>query len=193
MGCGILKKEVKLIIKKNQWPLDTLFLDSALHVDFNKLSKYLTSALNRHQGKNIIVFYGCCHPLMDQMLEKEKTFRTRGQNCVDMLLGYPLFSEELAKGAFFLLEDWALRWDHVITKYFGTNEKLIKDIFQGDRQYLLCVRTPCSGDFESLAEQAGQKAGMPLKWMDTGLEHLESILLEAVTRKMKEMQCHAQE
>jgi len=191
IGCGILKKEVKLLIKKNQWPLDTLFLDSALHVDFKKLSDSLTSALDRHHGRNIMVFYGCCHPLMEQMLEKEKTFRTVGQNCVDMLLGYPLFSEELAKGAFFLLEDWALRWDHVVTKNFGTNEKILKDIFQEDRKYLLCVKTPCSGEFTALAEEAGKKVGLPLKWMDAGLDHLESVLLEVVTKKMKEIQCQA--
>ncbi|QTA80831.1 DUF1638 [Desulfonema limicola] len=193
IGCGILKKEIKLIIEKNKWPLDTLFLDSALHIDFKKLSGKLTSALEKHHGKNIIVFYGCCHPLMEQILEKEHTFRTRGQNCVDILLGYEFFSEELAKGAFFLLEDWALRWDHVVTKTFGNNEKILKDIFQGDRKYLLCVRTPCSGSFEVMAEQAGKKVGLPIKWTDSGLEHLESVLTEAVAKKMKELECKTQE
>jgi len=72
IGCGILKKEVKLLIEKNGWPLDTFFLDSALHIDFDKLSKSLASALARHSGRDIIVFYGSCHPLMEKMLAETK-------------------------------------------------------------------------------------------------------------------------
>ena len=185
IGCGILKHEIRLLIQKNGWPLDTLFLNSALHVDFGKLEKSLTSALKRHQGKKILVFYGCCHPLMEKILKDADTFRTTGQNCVDMLLGHSLFSEELEKGAFFLLEDWARRWEHVVTKYFGGNEDILKDIFQGDRKYLLCLRTPCSKDFTALAHEAGRKTGLPLSWMDVNLDHLESVLREAVKKGLK--------
>ena len=30
LGCGILRKETRLLIEKNRWPMDTMFLDSAL-------------------------------------------------------------------------------------------------------------------------------------------------------------------
>jgi hypothetical protein len=184
LGCGILKKEVDFLIQKNGWPLETLFLDSALHVDFNRLSKSLTSALARHRGENVIVFYGTCHPLMEQMLAESKTFRTRGQNCVEMLLGHDLFTQELANGAYFLLEDWARRWEHILTKTFNTkNQDLICDIFQGDRKYLLGLRTPCSDDFTDEAEAAGRMVGLPLRWRDVPLGHLESVLLEAIERR----------
>lgn len=188
VGCGILKKEIRLIIRKNNWPIDTLFLDSALHVDFGRLEKALESALAGCCGENVIVFYGCCHPLMDKILEEIGTFRTEGQNCVAMLLGHSHFSEELANGAFFLLEEWALRFDHVMTKTFGGNPKLMKEMFQSDRNHLLCLRTPCSGDFTADAEAAGRKLGVPIRWMDVTLGRLEKVLKKAVRKGMLKFQ-----
>lgn len=187
VGCGILKKEVAFLIRKNGWPLETIFLDSALHVDFARLANGLTSALAAHREEQTIVFYGTCHPLMERMLAEAHTFRTRGQNCCEMLLGHDLFTEELAGGAYFLMEEWARRWEHIQTKTFNTtNRELIRDIFQGDRKYLLGLRTPCSGDFTAEAEASGRVVGLPLRWLDVSLDHLESVLGEAIARKQGE-------
>lgn len=188
-GCGILHKEIRWLIEKNSWPLDTVFLDSALHINFEKLSDQLTKAFAKHQDREIVVFYGTCHPLMEGILQKGKTFRTKGQNCVDILLGNDLFNKELLNGAFFLLEDWARRWQYITQKTFGTNIDLIREIFQGDRKYLLCLKTPCSGDFSAKAEAAGALVGVPIRWMEVGLDHLESVLQDMITRKLREIEC----
>lgn len=188
LGCGILKKEVEFLIAGNDWPMDTLFLDSALHADFDSLAKGLTSALARHRDENVIVFYGTCHPLMERMLDEAHAFRTRGQNCCEMLLGHDLFSRELTNGAYFLLEEWARRWEDIQARTFNTkNLDLIRDIFQGDRKYLLGLRTPCSGDFTAEAEAAGRMVGLPLRWLDVSLDHLESVLLEAMVCRQGEV------
>ncbi len=71
VGCGILKKEIRWLIEKNQWPVEAIFLNSALHVDFDQLGRSLTSVLSAHRERNIIVFYGCCHPLMDQIVQRK--------------------------------------------------------------------------------------------------------------------------
>jgi hypothetical protein len=186
IGCGILRKEIRFLINKNGWPLDVFFLDSALHIDFDDLSRSLTSALARYSGRNVIVFYGCCHPFMENILEEAKTIRTTGQNCVEMLLGHELFTEELSNGAFFLMEDWARRWDVILKKTLGDNEEVWKAVYQGDRKYIACINTPCSGDFRADAEMAGKKVGLPLKWINTPLDNLESVLRELITRKMRE-------
>jgi len=189
VGCGILEKEVKWLIQKNNWPVDAFFLDSALHIDFDKLSKSLMSALAKHSGRDIIVFYGSCHPLMEKMLEDAKTFRIPCQNCVEMLLGKTRFTEELSNGAFFLLEEWARRWDDVVTKTYGKNRKILWDIFHEDRKYLLCLRTACSGDFKGDAEEVCSMVGLPLRWLDVSLDHLESVLQTAITQKMERVEC----
>jgi len=183
MGCGILQREVDYLIRKNNWPLETLYFDSALHVDFNKLDRCLTSSLAEHDKDDVIVFYGTCHPLIDDITMKAHACRTRGQNCVEMLLGVDVFTEELSNGAYFLLEDWARRWKSIMMQTFGTqNMKVIKEIFRGDRTYLLGLRTCCSGDFTVEAESAARMMDMPLKWRDVDLDHLESVLAEAVDR-----------
>lgn len=185
LGCGILKKEVEFLIAKNGWPLDTDFLDSSLHVNFEKLERELQSGLRRNQGREVVVFYGACHPHMDNMLKVANTFRTEGQNCVEMLLGREKFMEELARGAFFLLEDWALRWDEAIGNTFGHNPDVVREIFQLSNKSLLCLRTPCSGDFSKEAGEIGIKTGLPVRWMDAGLEHLEEVLRCAVERQQQ--------
>ncbi len=183
VGCGILRKEIRFLIEKNAWPVQTSFLDSALHVDFDELSKKLTAVLSRNAERELLVFYGTCHPGMDAILDSANAFRTAGQNCVEMLLGPERFNEELEKGAFFLLEEWARRWERIVTKTFGPNREVMREIIQGDRRFLLCVSTPCSGDFTAEAEAAGRLVGLPIRWLSVSLDHLESVLKEAVLRR----------
>lgn len=187
VGCGILKNEIGYLINRNSWPVDTIFINSALHVDFEAISKGLTSVLRKNADRNAIVFYGECHPLMDKILQDNNTFRTPGQNCIEMLLGIDQYIEELNKGAFFLLEEWALHWDHTIWKTFGNNQQIIKDIFHEDRKYILGIKTPCSGEFERQAIDAAKKVDLPLRWKQVSLEHLESILQHAIGRKKEDM------
>jgi len=191
LGCGILQKEIRFLIEKNGWPLETHFLDSSLHIDFDKVSQSLTCSLTRNSGREAVVFYGACHPLMETILGTAGTFRTSGQNCVEMLLGPERFTSELEQGAFFLLEEWAHCWERIVTATMGTNRAVIREMYQGDRGYLLCVSTPCSGDFCSEAEQAGKLVGLPLRWLDVSLDHLEMVLQEAIDRKMRESLCRS--
>lgn len=183
LGCGILRKEIHFLVEKNAWPLDTYFLDSSLHIDFDKLSQALTAALRHQADRETVVFYGACHPLMDQILAAAGTFRTDGQNCVEMLLGHGRFTAELEQGAFFLLEEWAQRWEQITAATFGTNPEVIRELYQSDRNYLLGITTPCSDNFQAEAEQAARLAGLPLRWLDVPLDHLETVLQEAINRK----------
>lgn len=184
LGCGILRKEVSFLIEKNGWPLDTDFLDSGLHVNFGKLAHELQTGILRNKGRDIVVFYGCCHPCMEKILETAHTFRTEGQNCVEMLLGRDKFMDELTNGAFFLIEEWALRWDEAIGETFGNNPGAVREIFQLSSKSLLCLRTPCSGDFEEAADAVSGKIGLPVRWLDVGLDHLEDVLRRIVVRKL---------
>jgi hypothetical protein len=185
VGCGILHKEVDYLIRKNGWHVETQFLDSALHNYLNRLSSQLEGALdfNEGKGRQTIVFYGSCHPLMDGILNRHRTLRTHGQNCIDMLLGHDRFMAELARGAYFLLEDWALTWEPMITEAFGNRPSVIREIFHSSHKYVVAIRTPCSTDFTAAAEAAARFVDLPLEWMDVTLDHLESVLAEAIDRK----------
>ncbi len=180
IGCGILKREIEAVILKNNWALDTLFLDSSLHVNFEKLSCSLISALAANRDREVVVLYGECHPLMDKLLSLADVTRIHGQNCVEMLLGRELFTRHLSQGAFFLLEEWARRWDAVVGETFSMNPEIARSVFQGDRKYILAVKTPCSGTFKEEAEHAAEKVGLPLQWIEASLDNLEKTLTSAV-------------
>ncbi|MDP3683394.1 MAG: hypothetical protein Q8S01_05625, partial [Ignavibacteria bacterium] len=66
---------------------------------------------------------------------------------------------------------------------FGGNREIVRQIFKEDRKYVLALRTPCSGDFEKEAGLMAQYVGLPLKWMDVGLDNLESVLLSTFKRR----------
>ncbi|MBI4995296.1 MAG: DUF1638 domain-containing protein [Rhodocyclales bacterium] len=187
VGCGILHKEVDYLVARNGWNVETEFLDSALHNYLNRLAKELDGALTSDEqaGRDTVVFYGSCHPQMDSILQRHDTVRTHGQNCIVMLLGYELFMKELAKGAYFLLEDWALTWEPMLTQAFGDNRKVLREIFHSSHKYMIAIRTPCSGDFKAAAEAAAAYVDLPLQWLDVGLEHLESVLAEAIASKQQ--------
>lgn len=187
IGCEILRQEIDWLIQKHHWPVETLYLDSTLHCGLDRLAQALQEALAANRHRQVLVFYGGgCHPRIEDILRAQHTFRTEGQNCIEMILGPEMFQEELRNGAYFLFEDWARRWDEVMTKAFGTsNREIVREIFQGDRSHLLCLRTPGSRDFAAEAEQAGQSVGLPLKWRDVTLEHLEAVLEGAVTQGLQ--------
>ncbi len=186
VGCSILHKEVDSLIKKNNWHLETHYLNSALHNYLGRLSKELNEALDEEalKGNNTLVFYGNCHPHMDRYLDSHQTCRTRGQNCIVMLLGYEYFMQELSQGAFFLLEDWALSWEKILTEFFGDNISVIREIFHSSHKYILAIRTPCSSDFSRAAKKAASFVDLPLRWLDVDLQELEAVMAEAIQDKL---------
>jgi hypothetical protein len=188
LACGILGKETRRLIGKNGWPVDAAFLDSSLHVDFGLLEAGLRSALSRCAGERVAVFYGACHPHLDRILSADASFRTPVENCVEALLGRDAYLRELEQGAFFLFEEWARRARRLMLLPFGGSEAVAREVYR-ERKYLLCIRTPCSADFRAEAEDAGRLVGLPLRWMDASLDHLESLLEATIARRLEEAPC----
>jgi hypothetical protein len=181
-GCDILKAEVLAIIAKRGWVADTRFLDSALHLNLGGLGAGVQGLLDGATDREVVVLYGDCHPLMDHMLDRPRAVRVDGQNCIEMLIGRERFMQELSDGAYFLIEPWARRWREITLNTFGPNLAVAGQIFRNQCHYLLAVRTPCSDDFTADAEAAATMVGLPLRWMDVDLEHLDAVLTAAVER-----------
>lgn len=182
IGCGILEKEIRFLIEKNCWQNRTAFLPSGLHVDFARLQSSLEKCLRHYAGHPAVVFYGACHPRMDQILDEAHVIRTPGQNCVDIYLGHKMFCRELEQGAFFLFEDWALHWEEIVGAVMPGDPEIMRSIFRSAHKYLLAIRTPCSGDFSAEAEAVSAMTSLELRWVDVGLEHLEANLAATLGR-----------
>lgn len=182
IGCGILQKEIRFLVEKNGWHLSMTFLPSGLHVDFDKLQHTLEKSLQLHAGEHVVVFYGACHPRMDQILDAAAVIRTPGQNCVDIYLGHEMFCRELEQGAFFLFEDWALHWKEIVGAVMPGDPEIMRSIFRSAHKYLLAIRTPCSGDFSAAAREVSDMTSLELRWIDAGFEHLEANLAATLDR-----------
>jgi hypothetical protein len=183
-GCGILQAEVRFLVGKHGWPLDLRFFDPVLHCDLQRLETALSGTLRQDPERPTVVFYGVCHPLMDRIVADHRAVRTEGQNCVEMLLGHERFTAALADGAYFLLEEWARDWGEMMARTFG-NVRVAREIFHGDRTHLLAIRTPCSRPFDAEAAAAAEMVGVPVRWTDVTLDHLESVLATAVAPMME--------
>ena len=182
IGCGILEKEIRYLAKKNNWSQHLIFLPSGLHVDFDKLRNSLEKCLPQYKEKPGAIFYGTCHPCMDEILAGTQCSRTPGQNCVDIYLGRDRFSQELQQGAFFLFEDWALHWKEIVGSVMPGDPDIMRNIFRSAHKYLLAIRTPCSGDFTAEAQTISDMTSLELRWIDIGLEKLEKNLRETLNR-----------
>ncbi|MCF6246348.1 MAG: DUF1638 domain-containing protein [Desulfobacula sp.] len=158
-----------------------------MHVNFKKLQTKLEKGLKERGELPTIVFYGACHPLMEKVLLRWKAIRTPGQNCVEILLGHDLFTEEIEKGAFFLMEDWARRFKYVTGLAFNDNIEVTREIFQMGHNYMLGIRTPLSQSFVKDAEKASQMVDLPLHWMDITLDHLEKRMEQAIEQRKNEL------
>lgn len=95
-----------------------------------------------------------------------------GCDCIALLLGAAVRQREAEAGALFLVEDWAREWPRWAAATFGGGEAVVREIIARDHRYLLCLRTPGSGDFGAAAAEAGRLAGLPVRWREVGLEHL---------------------
>lgn len=187
IGCGILQKEVSFVLEKNGWSLEAAFLPSGLHVDFERLQNSLEKCLTQYAGQTALVFYGACHPRMEQILDANDVSRTPGQNCVDIYLGHEMFCRELEQGAFFLFEDWALHWKEVIGSVMPGDPEIMRSIFHSAHKYLLAIRTPCSSDFSAEAQAISEMIALELRWVDVGLEYLETNLAATLQRSREKV------
>ena len=141
VSCGILKKEIESLISKNNWPINTVFLDSSLHVEPDRLLSSLIIVLSRHRERKVSVIFGACHPMLDDVLAMLGIKRMQAQNCIGMLIGKKIFEEQLSDGAFFLLEDWARKWVRILEKTFGDSPEMIKQVFQQGHKYNTCSQS----------------------------------------------------
>jgi len=114
VSCGIFREEIEFLVRQKGLSADVIFLDAALHVNFDKLKSRLTEALGkcRQAGREVKVVYGHCHPEMIEILELGGAKRIMAGNCLEAFVG----AEEIARldkeaKTFFLTSGWVNNWE----------------------------------------------------------------------------------
>lgn len=114
IGCGIFQEELRHLAEKGLFDGNIIFLDAALHVNFDKLKAQLEQALEKTKetGKELKVLYGHCHPDMIEILDRYGAKKLAAGNCLEAMIG----PEEMIRlnaeaTSFFLSVGWVNNWE----------------------------------------------------------------------------------
>jgi hypothetical protein len=114
ISCGIFHEELKHLAQEGLFGENIMFLDAALHVNFDKLKTQLEHALEqaKETGAELRVIYGHCHPDMTEILERYGAKRLAAGNCLEAMVG----PEEVIRlnaeaTSFFLSAGWVNNWE----------------------------------------------------------------------------------
>ncbi len=124
--CGVLKQEVELLQKNILKSLETpIFIGSMLHMYPKKLEDCLKQVLSKKNvlNKKVLIIYGDCCPKMGAFSDNKRVFRTKCNNCCDLLLGSSEYRRLAHEGVFFLLPEWAKRWKEIFSDHLGLNQQ----------------------------------------------------------------------
>ncbi|MBA4373026.1 MAG: hypothetical protein C0402_09235 [Thermodesulfovibrio sp.] len=116
ISCGIFKAELEYLARAGRFNGEVVFLDAALHVNFDKLKKHLEAALSTADkpGASLRVLYGYCHPDMSGILGAHGAEKIRAGNCLEAIIGAAEIQRLDAEAkTFFLTAGWINNWENM--------------------------------------------------------------------------------
>ncbi|MFC1942726.1 DUF1638 domain-containing protein [Chloroflexota bacterium] len=190
--CGILQKEVERLIEGNKLPVEPVFLEARLHVDFGELGKYLNQVIkecSKDSSRGVIVVYGdLCHPKMKEIIGNyDNVAKVNALNCIDCLLGGhgKLLDIDPNYDYFYLSPGWMpsnSKWNLLFKPvFYGTSTEEIKQRFSKLKGILLLDSLEDLDKFNDEIEKFSNHTGLPiLDKKDVGLERFKELILETI-------------
>ncbi len=114
ISCGIFAEEIRYLVREGLFPGNVVFLDAALHVNFDKLKARLEQALEaaKPAGAAPRVIYGHCHPQITEILGRFGARKLAAGNCLEALVGADEIQRLNAEAtSFFLSAGWVNNWE----------------------------------------------------------------------------------
>jgi hypothetical protein len=174
ISCGMLEDELEYLLRKHGNDTAPLYLDPALHVNFDKLKAALTRALEEaHQaGRQTKVIYGYCHPEMAEILEPYCATRIGAANCLEALLGAAEMARIEAGGkVIYLTAGWLREWKRMVAAGAEDLGLDSRNMF-GDYRAVLVLDTGVSPIDEVEVEEFSAYANLPVERVDVSLDNL---------------------
>jgi hypothetical protein len=161
---------------------DVLFLDAALHVNFDRLKERLVRALeeNKKQGSRIKVLYGNCHPEMRKIIESYGAKKIDAINCIEAIVG----SEELRKinaegKSFFLTAGWINNWENIFAAGRADLNIDFRSMFTDYKRVIVFDAGVIPID-ESKVDQFSRFTGLPVERRQISLSNLFELLMSVL-------------
>lgn len=123
LGCGIFKREFSLLPESLRSAFHPVFLDSMLHMEPARLDLILKNALEKTEAEQVVLAFGDCSPHLPDFDNHARTVRVAGCNCCEIWLGGQRYGELRKEAVFFMMPEWALRWEHIIKEELGLKTK----------------------------------------------------------------------
>ncbi len=191
--CGILKKEIQKLVTENSLQVKLHFLDAGLHIDYAKLEKVLTSAIevcSKRGAKGVVVVYGdLCHPKIKKIVGKySNSMKVNALNCIDCLLGGhgKLLQIDPNSDHFYLSPGWmpsSVENNEYFRQVFDWSQKQIKTLFIDLKGVILIDSLGNLDEFESDVEKFCYNTGLKVtNKKEVGIRGLKAVLLEAIKK-----------
>lgn len=174
IGCSIFKLELEALKASGKLHFPLYFLDSGLHMDPSKLESLLTPLLEGEldEGRRVILAYGDCHAHMADLDARPCVARTAGINCCEILLGREAYRKGRRDGAFFVLPEWAIRWQEVFKTLLGLDRSNMEGLMQDMHSKLVYLDTGLLPTPTEELDAFSEYCGLPWEAMEVSLEPL---------------------
>jgi len=131
-------------------------------------------------GDDTLLLYGECHNHMDEYDNDSTVARTCGSNCVEILLGHDEFRRLLKDGAFFLLPEWAERWEEIFRIELGLSEEVGKEFMQEMHKYFLYIDTGLVPIPVAVLDEVSAGMGLPWKSISISTDNLLNEIIKSI-------------
>jgi len=181
VACGIFEVELLALQERGELPYRLRFLSSMLHLTPRELDEKLTRVVDKElqAGHRVVVIYGDCHAAMPEMVNQPDVVRAEGVNCCELLLGSHLYRKLRADGAFFLMNDWALRWREVFTHRLGLSEDSATDLMREMHTKVIHIDTGVAPVPRAELEAMSAYCGLEWEVLTVSLEPLREAISTA--------------
>lgn len=197
ISCGILKREITKLVDCGSLHFEPYFLDAGLHVDYDKLERELTQAIekcSRNKSRGIVIVYGdLCHPNMVHIIGKYgKVVKVEALNCIDCLLGghEKLLEIDPNHSYFYLSPGWMpsnLKMDPRFNRLFDLNSQELKKQFSKLKGIIVFDSLGNLSEFEDEICEFSNHTGLPVfDKRAVGIDGLKGVILEAL-KKLKDV------
>jgi Protein of unknown function (DUF1638) len=178
ISCGIFKEELEYLIREKALDADILFLDAALHVNFDRLKERLVQALEEHrkEGTELKVLYGHCHPEIMRIVERFGAKKIDVTNCLEAIVGRTeIRTIDTEAKTFFLTAGWVNNWESM----FALGKKDFNfDFSSMFSQYkrVVVFDTGVIPIDEARVEQFRKLTNLPVERRRVSLDHLLDLI-----------------
>jgi len=183
LGCGIFKREFAPLPESLRDGFHPIFLDSMLHMEPARLDLLLKNALEKTGDDPVVLAFGDCSPHLTEFDNHAHTVRVAGCNCCEIWLGKQRYGELRKEAAFFLMLEWALRWEHIIKDELGLETKeLAKDFMAQTLRRAVYIDTGVIPVPTETLEAFSVYTGLPVTVEKVGYAHFAASLESALHR-----------